>query len=100
MHAMPNYHEISTRRADDEEKVAVGLGEDEEGRLRICVSLEGLPIHADLAPEWDEARWVSLSPEATLKLYRQLEQVRHLFLPEVGPCFSPEAPTLADRKKS
>lgn len=96
MHAMANLHAICTRRVDDLDKVAVGLGKDEEEKLRVCVSLEGMQIHDELAP--DEARWVSMSPECAAKLYQQLVRVRHLFLVDDGPLFEPEAPTAVERK--
>ena len=96
---MANYHDLSTRRADDPERIAVAMGSDDEGNERVCVSLEGAPIHAHLAPEWDEQqRWVSLSPECARRLYEQLAALKHTFLPDSGPLFSPEAPTLPGRR--
>lgn len=78
---MANYHEWSHLEVVEESGVGVGTG-DSGGEPRICVSLEGVEINAQLASSTKALNWVSLTPACAKELYEQLTLVSHFWKEE------------------
>ena len=76
---MANYFEYSICDVTDPEKVGTGTGEDKNGNLRICISLEGIKINPELHPDYNEVNWIALTPECARELYLLLGSLEHLF---------------------
>lgn len=80
---MANYYEWSIADVTDPDKVATAHGDAPDGTPRICISLEGEPIHPHIASEWHGdggVNWRALTPRCARTLYRLLGMAKHQFL--------------------
>lgn len=68
-----NYYTCCILACDNVELIGVGTGETPEGEPRICVALEGAPIHPHVDGAYRAANWIALTDECARELFHLLD---------------------------